>query len=320
MEKLKLNTIYQGDCLEVLKTFPDESINCVVTSPPYIGLRDYGHNGQLGLEKSPELYVEKLVTIFSEIKRILKNDGSLWLNLGDCYAGAGGMGSFVDNKAKKGMQTIKQYVRNKPIKGLKPKDLIGIPWRVAFALQQSGWYLRSDIIWHKPNPMPESVKDRPTKAHEYIFLLTKNARYYYDADSIKEKSIDPESYSGRRKRNIHKIAIYDTKHAQAIQTGKGKIGVKYEMRNKRSVWTVNTFSFSDAHFATFPPKLIMPCIKAGCPENGIVLDPFFGSGTTGEVALRLNRKFIGIELNPEYIKIANKRLSAHLQTLFTCTE
>lgn len=313
MEKLKLNTIYQGDCLEILKTFPDESINCVVTSPPYWGLRDYGHNGQLGLEKSPELYVEKLATLFFEIKRILKNDGSLWLNLGDCYAGSGGMGSFVDNKAKKGMQTIKQYVRNKPINGLKPKDLIGIPWRVAFALQESGWYLRSDIIWHKPNPMPESVKDRPTKAHEYIFLLTKNDRYYYDFEAIKEKALYPNNE--RTSKTDRKR--FPTDKINGIRNRKDSY---YEKRNKRSVWTISTEPFLDAHFAVFPSKLIVDCIKAGCPKNGIVLDPFFGSGTTGEVALRLNRNFIGIELNPEYIKIANKRLSAHLQTLFTCTE
>jgi len=290
---METNKIHQGDCLEILKTFPDESINCVVTSPPYWGLRDYGHNGQIGLEKSPELYVEKLVNIFSEIKRILKNDGSLWLNLGDCYAGAGGMGSFVDNKAKKGMQTIKQYVRNKPIEGLKPKDLIGIPWRVAFALQANGWYLRSDIIWHKPNPMPESVKDRPTKAHEYIFLLTKNDKYYYDYQSILEIA----AYDGRKdtkfkgseryKNSSQTFAargherwankVYPNSENQTMHKMKHSAYIREDgkelfyrdngipARNKRTVWTVNTKPFRDAHFAVFPPELIVDCIKAGCP-------------------------------------------------------
>ena len=355
---METNKIYQGDCLEVLKTFLDESVNCVVTSPPYWGLRDYGHDGQIGLENSPELYVDKLVNVFNEVKRVLRKDGTLWLNLGDCYAGSGGMGTFVYNKAKKGMKKIKQYVRNKPIKNLKQKELIGIPWRVAFALQENGWYLRSDIIWHKPNPMPESVKDRPTKSHEYIFLLTKQQKYYYDYQAI----LEPANYDGRKdtlykggekdvscfahERWPNKIRGFKTKdqlldnqhHGKDISYSRlgtnikrhsgnynadGRPDMSFDKdnlpgRNKRSVWTVSTKSFRDAHFAVFPPGLIVDCIKAGCPENGIVLDPFLGSGTTGEVALRLNRKFVGIELNQKYIEIANKRLSVHLHTLFNC--
>ena len=312
---IKINHIYNGDALEVLKTFPDEFIDCVVTSPPYWGLRDYGVNGQLGLEKTPEEYVEKMTVLFREIKRILKPSGTVWLNLGDSYVSAKARYSSTP-------QTISGKHRNEPIENNKPdlknhsylkdKDLAGIPWRVAFALQADGWYLRQDIIWHKPNPMPESVKDRCTKSHEYIFLLTKSPKYFFDADAIKEKSVDPESYTGRRPRYKQKISIYDPKHAQSIHKGKGKVGVKYEMKNKRSVWTVNTKSFSEAHFAVYPPELIAPCIKAGCPEGGIVLDPFMGAGTTAYVARKLGRKYIGIELNQDYIEIARRRLSQKL--------
>ena len=293
--------IINGDALAELTKIPDGIFNMCVTSPPYWGLRDYGKDGQIGLEKTPEEYIEKLVAIFREVRRTLRDDGTLWLNLGDSYAGSGGMGSWVDRKAKNGMMKINDYYRNKPIKGLKPKDLCMIPARVALALQADGWYLRQDIIWHKPNPMPESVKDRCTKSHEYIFLLSKNKIYYFDADAIKETSKD--TYKGDRGK------LKNRNKTQSAMTGR-VFNIEYsdELKvNKRSVWTVPTKPFSEAHFAVFPPDLIVPCILAGCPEGGIVLDPFFGSGTTGEVANRLGRYFCGIELNEKYIEIAQRR-------------
>jgi len=325
-----------GDCREKIKELIADKVKvqCCVTSPPYFGLRDYGIEGQLGMEETPEAYVESLIEVFSFVRELLADDGTLWLNLGDCYAGAGGMGSFVDSKAKKGMGIIKQYSRNKPMKGLKPKDLIGIPWRVAFALQADGWYLRSDIIWHRPNPMPESVKDRPTKSHEYIFLMSKKAKYYYDYEAIMEEAT---GYDGRKDTMMKgSIKYKDGKHlangnANSLSL-KGRERWKYKnlqedgqqpnsmhlkrlegeeylspIRNKRSVWTVNTQPYKEAHFATFPPKLIEPCILAGSRVGDIVLDPFFGSGTTGEVAQKFGRKFIGIDINPEYEKLQKER-------------
>jgi len=272
------------------------------------GLRDYGKDGQIGLEKTPEEYVAKMVAIFCEVRRVLRDDGTLWLNLGDSYAGSGGMGSWVDRKAKKGMVNIDDYCRNKPIEGLKPKDLVGIPWRVAFALQADGWYLRQDIIWHKPNPMPESVKDRCTKAHEYIFLLSKSARYWYDQDACREKTgreLSKEEYAsldGRRHFHEHDLTQGMMQYNPAFKSATHPLG-----RNRRSVWTIPTQPYSEAHFATFPPDLIVPCILAGCPKGGLVLDPFLGSGTTGEVANRLGRYFCGIELNEDYIEMAKRR-------------
>jgi len=264
--------IKQGDAIEVLKTIPDQSINTCVTSPPYWGLRDYGIDGQVGIEETPEEYVAKMVEVFREVKRVLRNDGTLWLNLGDSYAGNC---SQASNNGRAGFGNPRERLVNRKGEGLKPKDLVGIPWRVALALQADGWYLRSDIIWHKPNPIPESVKDRPTKAHEYIFLLSKSPRYYYDYEAIKEPVTSKQLGS---------------------------------TRNRRSVWTVPTRPFPEAHFATFPPELIEPCVLAGCPIGGVVLDPFVGSGTTLLVATRHHRRSIGIELNPEYIKIAERRL------------
>ena len=262
--------ILQGDCIETLQKLNDKSINTCITSPPYWGLRDYGETDQLGLEDTPEEFVENLVKVFREVKRVLRDDGTVWLNLGDSYSSGGR--TTTTNQTLRG---DKDYgvTRPKPSKGIKPKDLIGIPWRVALALQQDGWYLRQDIIWHKPNPMPESVKDRCTKAHEYIFLLSKSPKYYFDNESIKEDCVS--------------------------KTGK---------RNKRSVWTVTTKPFKGAHFATFPMDLIEPCVLAGCPEGGTVLDPFGGSGTTGIVAVNHNRNAILCELNKEYIEIAKKRI------------
>jgi DNA modification methylase len=307
-EMLELNKIYNMDCLKGLKQLPDNSINCCVTSPPYWGLRDYGVEGQLGLEKTPEEYVAKMVEVFGEVKRVLRDDGTLWLNLGDCYNGSGGAGGDYN---KGGLKEGQPKYPGRKVVTLKPKDLVGIPWMVAFALRADGWYLRQDIIWHKPNPMPESVKDRCTKAHEYIFLLAKSARYYYDNEAIKEDA-KPES----EKR--YKSTFYTGKKEMSGQGRPGNAsntpGYKRwtGKRNKRSVWTVTTKPFKEAHFATFPPDLIKPCILAGCPKDGIVLDPFMGSGTTGMVAAMYQRNFIGFELNPEYCKMAEKRIEPYL--------
>ena len=304
---LDTNKIYQGDVLKVLKTFPDESVHCCVTSPPYWGLRDYGVEGQLGLESTPEEYVSKMVEVFREVKRVLRKDGTLWLNLGDSYAGSG-KGAWGNKEVQKEIyvpdKDSPQCKLKKVPQGLKPKNLVGIPWMVAFALRADGWYLRQDIIWHKPNAMPESVKDRCTKAHEYIFLLSKNRKYYYDNEAIREP------YQSKKEKPRNKAA---EGYNNSYVGGRWSEGVRdyYSAgkRNKRSVWTVTTKPFKEAHFATFPPDLIEPCILAGCPKNGIVLDPFMGSGTTAVVALKHNRNYIGIELNPEYIKIAEKRIS-----------
>ena len=298
----KVNTILQGDVIERLQDIEDNTIQCVVTSPPYWGLRDYGEDNQLGLEETPEEYVENMVNVFREVKRVLKDDGTLWLNLGDSYnttqAGNKTWGDGVGSN-KQYAKGIIPKKRNKTL-GLKPKDLVGIPWRVAFALQQDGWYLRQDIIWHKPNPMPESVTDRCTKSHEYIFLMSKSANYYYDAESIKEKTITNDNIN----RDRETTRLNNTPGRTRMEGLKTN---NYEKRNKRSVWKINTKPYKEAHFAVFPEKLPELCIKAGSKEGDIVLDPFFGSGTTGFVAQRLYRKWIGIELNPEYIKIANKR-------------
>jgi DNA modification methylase len=369
-----IDTIIQGDALTQLKELPGESVDCCITSPPYFGLRDYGVEGQIGLEESPEAYVSKLVEVFREVRRVLKKEGTLWLNIGDSYASNWpcnrrnviGTGSLPNGKREARPPRMGD--------GLKDKDLIGIPWMVAFALRADGWYLRSDIIWHKPNCMPESCRDRPTKSHEYIFLLSKSQKYYYDSDSIKEPAITTENRSGKGK--------YDgdgSMKARAL-TGSDPNPLG---RNKRTVWTVATKPFAAAHFATFPEKLIEPCILAGtsergvCPECGkpwirqvgkqtiylsnaakagttalagkghtssqvrenhdirlgpctqtetigwipscscscdpvpaVVIDPFFGAGTTGLVAKKLGRRFIGIELNEDYIGMAQKRIAA----------
>jgi DNA modification methylase len=311
------NKIYQGDALEVLKTFPDGCVNCCITSPPYYRLRDYGIDGQIGMESTPTEYVSKLISIFYEVKRVLRNDGTLWLNLGDSYAGSGKAGSNPDYQKKHTqfgqIERKERLCKPQSAKsiGLKPKDMIGIPWMVAFALREAGWYLRCDIIWNKTNCMPESVTDRLTKSHEYIFLLSKSREYYYDIESIKEPALNGEvkprgskgslrPHSGRRKQDM----IGNPTYTGFNQRYKG-----IERVNKRSVWTLPASQCKDAHFATFPEDLIKPCILAGCSEQGIALDPFFGSGTTGVVASDLNRNYVGIELNPEYIEIAKKRLA-----------
>jgi len=289
--------IYKGDCRTVMANLPEQSVNCCVTSPPYFGLRDYGNDAQIGLEQTPEDYVAALVDVFRGVRRVLRDDGTVWLNLGDSYVGTGHKGDYTDPKYK-GRNGQKIAVNNK-VKGLKSKDLIGIPWRVAFALQEDGWYLRQDIIWSKPNPMPESVQDRCTKAHEYIFLLSKSPRYYFDNDAIKEGAQD----WGERDRTNGKY--HNDGSGLSPRSGLEK---SYETKNKRSVWTVSPKPFKEAHFAVYPPELIEPCILAGCPEGGTVLDPFGGSGTTALVADRLGRNSILTELNEDYIEIARNRI------------
>lgn len=315
--------ILKGNCLDKIRDLDSESVHCCVTSPPYWGLRDYGVAGQLGLEPTPREYVNKIVDVFREVRRVLRDDGTLWLNLGDSYS-VSHSGSYkpTDKQSSNEGSLKAKAHKSKMRSGLKPKDLVGIPWMVAFALRDDGWYLRQDIIWSKPNPMPESVQDRCTKAHEYIFLLSKSDRYYYDQEAIKEPATwglpnSPEAIaspygqglsrraSGGGKKYSDSAVVPGRTEGQNLDLAGQKT---YEMRNKRSVWEVSTTPFSDAHFATFPPKLIEPCILAGCPRGGTVLDPFFGAGTTGLVALQNGREFIGIELNPEYIKIAEKRL------------
>lgn len=297
-----------GDVRQRLRDLPDRSVHCVVTSPPYFGLRDYGHEGQIGLEPTPAEFVSVMVDVFREVRRVLRDDGTLWLNLGDSYAANRGYqvpdSKHTDVGNSRGMSA--------DAIGLKPKDLIGIPWRVAFALQADGWWLRQDIIWSKPNPMPESVTDRCTKAHEYLFLLSKSARYRFDADAIKEESAQDARLfgqggaTGSRGQQAY-AAASGGKQDRAQRDNSGGYGTD-GFRNRRSVWTVATQPFSGAHFATFPPNLIEPCILAGCPRHGTVLDPFGGAGTTALVADRLNRNAILIELNPEYAAIAERRV------------
>ena len=334
-------SILEGDCVEQMRTLDAQSVQTCVTSPPYFGLRDYGHEGQIGLEETPEAYVERLVEVFREVWRVLRDDGTLWLNIGDSYAGGGGgnYGGGISTSQDHGQHITN--VRNRPAwlseAGVKAKDLMGIPWQVAFALRADGWYLRSDVIWHKPNPMPESVTDRPTSAHEHIFLLTKSPRYYYDYKAIREPSTTKENRPAGivRARDLD----YKTKSSEnpaafmrptGIRFGGNKYGdstdpkhatksgneyVDNGWRNKRNVWTVASKSFKGAHFAVFPAALIEPCVLAGSLVGGLVLDPFAGSGTTGVVALRHDRNFVGCELNPEYAQMARDRIAGD-QPLF----
>lgn len=313
-------SILRGDVIDRLRELPGESVHCVVTSPPYWGLRDYGMAGQIGLESTPAEFVAKMVDVFREVRRVLRSDGTAWVNVGDSYASSvGGVGNNPSSKSTlttnsgRGPKPGDKYAqgnegeRVRLTHGLKPKDLCGIPWRLAFALQSDGWWLRQDIIWNKPNPMPESVTDRCTKAHEYVFLLSKSERYYYDAGAIKEPA------TGRDPGNVgHKYAEqYAAEDGEMLRTKAGLANVgPADERNKRSVWTVATQSFSEAHFATFPEELITPCILAGGPIGGTVLDPFSGSGTTGVVALRYHREYIGIELNPEYASMSERRITS----------
>lgn len=423
-----MEKVLVGDCIDKLKELPDESVNCVVTSPPYYGLRDYGTgewvggdpncphrrtskysdktitghaqeelkgnvgdaiyktvcplcgavriDKQIGLEETPEDYINRLVAVFRECKRVLKDDGTLWLNIGDSYCGTGDKGDYKDPKYANGRngQTI---ARNRKVIGCKQKDLIGIPWMLAFALRNDGWYLRQDIIWHKPNPMPESVKDRCVKSHEYIFLLSKKSKYYFDYEAIQEEakseslkrykyvfnqgkqqeSFRPDGVtntmglktphfksrnkeddfvvpikfggkkygdnddphfatkSGKEWHPQHKNIQYkgQQNHSMHERRAEGEPDEEYMVRNKRDVWSVATQAVKEAHFATFPEKLIEPCILAGCPMGGVVLDPFCGSGTTGIVSVRNERNFIGIELNPEYADMSVRRIDKEKQ-------
>ena len=289
-------TILVGDVRQRLKDIPDNTVQACITSPPYWGLRDYGHDGQIGLEQSPAEYVAEMVAVFEEVRRVLKNDGVLWLNLGDSYVGTGSKGNYKDPKYAEGRNGQTVALNNK-VEGLKSKDLVGIPWRVAFALQEAGWWLRQDIIWHKPNPMPEPVTDRCTKAHEYLFMLTKSSRYYFDNEPLKEPAI----YAGD-----NRGARTDSRRGSKMNSMSGITG---ETRNKRSVWTINTKPFKGAHFAVMPETLCEPPILATSRENDLILDPFTGSGTVATVALRHKRNYIGIELNPEYVQIAVNRIT-----------
>lgn len=275
---VEFNKIHEGDCIELMKSFPDECVNTIITSPPYYGLRDYcdSNEKQIGMEATLESYISNLVNVFSEARRILKNDGTLWVNIGDCYNGSGkGVWKKRNNKNQKETYVPPADTKPSKIANLKPKDLVGVPWKLAFALQEDGWYLRQDIIWEKGNSKPESVKDRCVGSHEYLFLLSKSRKYYFDQESIKEPSVvDPS-----------------------------------KKRSPRSVWTVNTKITKGIHTATFPPDLIRPCVLAGSPKDGVVFDPFMGSGTTALVAKEEGRKYLGTELNPEYIQYAEDRVN-----------
>jgi len=331
---VELNKIYCGDALETLRQLPEESMNCIVSSPPYYGLRNYCVDGQIGLEPTPEQYIQRLTEVFMECMRVLKKDGTMWIVIGDSYAGSGrGKGDIN----KKGIQQKASYVGEfcKPyhLDGYKGKDLMGIPWALAFALRAGGWYLRQDIIWHKPNPMPESIRDRCTKAHEYVFLFSKSAKYYFDHNAI----LEPAKYDGRKKMTHEGSAKYLNDAAGITTQNVSKGGRErwpnklrgyvskdggtgfpdqhhgsniptLPARNKRSVWTVATKGYKGAHFATFPPALIRTCIEAGCTLGGVVLDPFMGAGTTAVVAKELGRDYVGIELNDDYVRLAQERL------------
>jgi DNA modification methylase len=309
-------SVREGDCRDVLATLDAGSVQTCVTSPPYFGLRDYGHGGQIGLEAEPQYFVDALVGVFREVRRVLRDDGTVWLNLGDSYwtakgAPGGSRAQHADGKSE-ARRFGARPTDMPPPEGLKRKDLIGIPWRVALALQADGWTLRCDVVWEKPNALPEpTARDRPHRNHEYLFLLSKGPTYYYDEDAVREES-DPEQEA----HNQRYAKVYDAHTERTVPNGQpgnannqgiharpGKGG-----RPKRSVWKVSTVPFDGAHFAAFPPKLIEPCILAACPEGGVVLDPFTGSGTTGMVALRLGRSFVGCELNPDYVELARRRI------------
>jgi len=334
-----------GDVREQLRLLPDVSVQCAVSSPPYWGLRDYGHTSQIGLEPTPEAFVEALVSVCGEVHRVLKSDGVLWLNLGDTYCnsdkwGGGGANTGKHTLEHDGTPASWKAVRRRwhGIEGIKPKDLIGIPWMVAFALRSAGWYLRSDVVWSKPNPMPERVTDRPTKAHEYVFLLTKSERYYYDAGAIKNPTAEStlkeveQGYDGTARKDFTGTGAQDASAVKSRivarlrdkQRGHGRRHEGFNRRwdemskaeqmavgsNARSVWTFTAANYPDAHFATFPEALPERCIKAGSRVGDLVLDPFCGSGTTGAVALRLGRSFVGIELNPAYAELARVRIGS----------
>ncbi|WP_405124386.1 DNA-methyltransferase [Pseudomonas alloputida] len=359
--------ILVGDCIEMMRTLPDQSVHTCITSPPYFGLRDYGVDGQIGLEASPREFIDSLVAVFREVRRVLRDDGTIWVNMGDSYAGSWGAHGRDDMGLGSSSLSARQIAfsarRKKQANhgGFKPKDLMGMPWRLAFALQDDGWYLRQDIVWAKPNPMPESVRDRCTKAHEYLFLLSKSPKYYFDQDAIREPAnlngkgsaasfrggayvdgatfdnsnggnrtvvgnvvprnngvgwghgydADPKPRTVGSKRNsfARETKYTGGDHGQTGQHRPDREAINYDTtRNKRSVWTVATNGFKGAHFATFPPDLIRPCVLAGAPRGGLVIDPFGGAGTTALVAMQEGRQSVICELNPEYAALARKRL------------
>ena len=319
-----MNNLLIGDCRNILPTLEAKSVQCVITSPPYYNLRDYGVTSQIGQEATYQEYIESLVDVFREVRRVLKDDGTVWLNLGDSYAGSGHGGNLGKNKKLKSMTPLKQT----PLSGLKKKDLIGIPWRVAFALQEDGWYLRQDIIWHKPNVMPESVKDRCTKSHEYIFLLSKHKNYYFDVEAIKENSVTFENrlpaivrnreygYASKLNAthpsyNLRRNDKRDPFKQEKPQKRLNRKDSDYDItkRNKRDVWTIPTHPYKGAHFAAFPLGLVIPCVLAGSREGDVILDPFFGSGTVAEAAALLNRNWLGIDINPDYEPLYRQRLA-----------
>ena len=318
MIPIQLDTIYIGDCLEVLKTLPDESVHCCVTSPPYYALRDYGMEEQIGREATPKEYISRLTEVFTEVRRVLRSDGTLWLNIADTYAGKGNQGDFVDPKNPKG-RSGQAVALNYKAPGCKPKDMIGIPWMLAFSLRDDGWYLRNDIIWMKENPMPESVKDRCARCYEHVFLFSKSRKYHFDHKAISEP-IAPTT-AERLKRGMkggNKLgkAIPGQEQVQTINRPREYGTITDEMikplRNKRDVWIINTVPFKGGHYAAYPPMLVETCLLAGCPEGGIVLDPFMGSGTTGMVAKQLDRHYVGIELNPEFTELAYARIGGEI--------
>ncbi len=308
-----VNTILCGDCLDVLKTLPDESVHCCVTSPPYYALRDYGMDAQIGREETPEQYIARLTEVFREVKRVLRSDGTFWLNISDTYCGTGGKGDARDPKYPMG-RNGQSVALNRTVRGCKQKDLIGIPWMLAFSLRADGWYLRNDVIWEKANPMPESAKDRCTRCYEHVFLLTKSKKYYFDWLAVAEP-ISPNTAARKlagRGFGKYSVAIPGQPQPQNINKPR-EAGAITEadispVRAKRDVWHINTVPYKGGHFAAFPPKLAETCILAGCPVGGITLDPFFGSGTTGLAAKRLDRHYIGIELNTEFCALARARI------------
>lgn len=310
---METNIILQGDSAEVLKTLPADSVHCCVTSPPYYGLRDYGADGQIGREESPERYIERLAAVFREVWRVLRPDGTLWLNIADTYCGTGSKGNHYDPKNPKG-RTGQQVAINHRADGCKEKDLIGIPWLLAFALRGEGWYLRNAAIWEKGNAMPESVKDRLTRSYEFVFLLAKSKKYYYDAAAIAEPVAEASIKRLKGGRGaIHKYAdSIPGQPAQGINRPRAAGAIPDEgiplFRNKRDVFHINTAPYAGAHFAAFPPKLAETCILAGCPKGGIVLDPFIGSGTSGLVAKQNGRRYIGIDINADYCRLAGERI------------